>query len=96
MKLRSLYFAAPAPVPGTPRRESSLHASDGWELERHEGGLIRCVRVEPVDGGTVRRDFVLDGWPVAYEVAPEPELAPESVPVPVPAELESPRRRRGR
>lgn len=67
MKLTSIHFATLLPIPGTSRRESALHASEGWDLERTDDGRITCRRVETVDGGTATRRFVVEGWPCVWE-----------------------------
>ena len=75
MKLASLHFADLTPIPGTAKRVLFLLASEGWDLERLDDARVRCERTEPSDGGgTLRLSFVLERWPVVYEVA---RLAPE-------------------
>jgi hypothetical protein len=67
MRLSSVYFAQLVPIPGTDRRETQMHASDGWTLERLDDGRIQCVKDLAVDGGTKRVDFVVERWPCVYE-----------------------------
>lgn len=75
MKLTSIHFATMLPIPGTSRRESSLHAAEGWDLDRADDGRITCARTEPVEGGTATRRFVVEGWPCVWEAARTPEVA---------------------
>ena len=67
MRLASVFFSPPLPIPGTGRHEASLHASDGWELERLDDGRVRFSRMEPVDlGGTRRVGGTAERWACVY------------------------------
>jgi hypothetical protein len=75
MRLASVFFSPPLPIPGTGRHESSLHAADGWDLFRQEDGRIVFWRNEPGDNGQVRRvGGTVERWGVVYGGTLEPEV----------------------
>jgi hypothetical protein len=75
MRLASVFFSPPLPIPGTGRHESSLHAADGWDLFRQDDGRIVFWRNEPGDSGAVRRvGGTVERWGVVYGEM-EPEVA---------------------
>lgn len=78
MKLSSVHIVGQGmiPIPGTHRRETELHAAQGWELVRLEDGRIHGRRVEQVEGGhTVTREVWLEHASVSYAALHEPATA---------------------